>query len=920
MLPGKTKENVATSTTSLPSTTTTTATTTTPIPSSLPSTTTTTAVTTTPIPSCPQPPIVQDADLLTTGPFIAHRRIEYQCHTGFKMTGLSNDMLCDGNLQWTGSPPQCLRTCPTPPVIANAVVKSTGPYTSGDTVEYECSAGFLMTGQATRTCGNRFTWEGSSPSCNPTCPNPPGVANAHLSSAGPYPVGSQASYACGSDFQMDGSPTLTCGSGLQWQGSPPTCKPIDRSPRIETNQHINWPSGYFNTTQPFNSNATSSGVTPALVTMDSSTSRNLATTFAYTPAAFVPHPTTPYFPQNQQEQPTQSIVTPNTFTGHNQHRPLSNSLFSLLTSIPPLCPQPLGIPNGEIISNGPYHPADLVIYRCLPGFVMNARTTSQVCGSSGYWIGAPPQCHVLPKSPPAPAPPSVKNNQMVFINISLYWGNGKNTGSTFTGDTGGGFPTWLGILLGVIFGLLLLGLLAWLIWACCCGGGCCGVQGCMGGGGGTAGCQGCCPRRTHVANETEYVRYSKESPVAQKRVVKKKITRQNNEPEYDVEHAYDHVEIIHLDDDQEPKRQNKSYGPNVRKEVHFHENDLKDRARPLKSTNKQTPPEVVENVYYHHKTRRSAPKEDPKPRRRSPSPSPSPPPPASPSPVQQVIHYYSSKPPQPGLDPRSHSSPHPLSSPRSEAEDSDSSRRKRPRPRQNDDADSQPSRTSKRSADDYDPVDGSPSYPNDFRGKYPDDKYYRRRPHLRNWPSDVEGDTPSTVGSPVSPRSDATISPTQVASQLIDSMQGSPLPQATPRNLKPRNPSNDSIRESNNDRPGLNHKNTSYSPAEHMNGHLYEKPIKSTYARPKVIRNEIHVIEDSPPSSQQTTPRAPPPPPVIQPVQPPAPPKKRLKNDKLQEVIHAVVVNKKKKKIENPQKPLWWPHSKPVRQINTSTK
>ncbi|KAM6077421.1 complement factor H-related protein 1-like isoform 2-T2 [Theristicus caerulescens] len=150
--------------------------------------------------------------------------IRYQCDAGFLTVGLPEIICREGN--WT-APPFCEDvTCEPPPEIAGGKVQGVkkSRYLPGESARYQCWRGFEMTGASTVACQNGIWTElpkckGKGGKCGP----PPVIENGDLLSfpMQEYPQGATLRYKCPSLYVLEGSQYITCTDG-QWT-SPPVC-------------------------------------------------------------------------------------------------------------------------------------------------------------------------------------------------------------------------------------------------------------------------------------------------------------------------------------------------------------------------------------------------------------------------------------------------------------------------------------------------------------------------------------------------------------------------------------------------------------------------------------------------------------------------------------------------------------------------
>ncbi|KAM6262910.1 complement factor H-like isoform 2-T2 [Spheniscus humboldti] len=149
--------------------------------------------------------------------------IRYQCDAGFLIVGPPEIICREGN--WS-APPFCEDvSCGAAPEIPNAYITSTRQerYLPGARVQYECESNFQMMGGNHVTCRNR-EWS-QAPICRDvTCEPPPEIAGGKVQGVkkSRYLPGESARYQCWQGFQMTGTSTVACQNGT-WTELP-KCK------------------------------------------------------------------------------------------------------------------------------------------------------------------------------------------------------------------------------------------------------------------------------------------------------------------------------------------------------------------------------------------------------------------------------------------------------------------------------------------------------------------------------------------------------------------------------------------------------------------------------------------------------------------------------------------------------------------------
>jgi formylglycine-generating enzyme len=153
----------------------------------------------------------------------------YLCTTtGYVLSG-GAARTCQSSGVWSGSAPTCLPAdCGVLSAPVNGVVVA--PTTTyGSTAIYSCmTAGYTLSGGAARICQSSGSWSGGTPTCVPVdC----GVLSAPDNGAVVAPTttsSSTATYSCRTaGYILSGAATRTCQSSGTWSGSAPTCVPVD---------------------------------------------------------------------------------------------------------------------------------------------------------------------------------------------------------------------------------------------------------------------------------------------------------------------------------------------------------------------------------------------------------------------------------------------------------------------------------------------------------------------------------------------------------------------------------------------------------------------------------------------------------------------------------------------------------------------
>jgi Notch-like protein len=189
------------------------------------------------------------------------------CHNAGTCAPLSADTFeCSCPAGYSGPTCDTVTMCPNLSAPANGNL-SVSTYLPGGSAQYECDTGFVLNGNATRTCGGNGQWSGSTPTCvavtNPcssapcqhggvctpgsgssftcsctgtgysgtTCNTPVDcgslgtIANGSIATSPPGSTtfGTTATYACNANFTLNGNASRTCQASGAWSGAAPTC-------------------------------------------------------------------------------------------------------------------------------------------------------------------------------------------------------------------------------------------------------------------------------------------------------------------------------------------------------------------------------------------------------------------------------------------------------------------------------------------------------------------------------------------------------------------------------------------------------------------------------------------------------------------------------------------------------------------------
>ncbi|XP_074733340.1 complement factor H-like [Strix uralensis] len=164
--------------------------------------------------------------------YLSGAKFKYVSRRGYKFDGLSEITCSKG--KWTSAPACLEMPCESIPKVANAQTEGRNKeiYEPGETIRYQCDAGFLIVGPPEIIC-REGNWT-APPFCEDvTCGAAPEIPNAYITSTQQerYLPGARLQYECESHFQMTGGNYVTCTNG-EWSQAP-TCRDVTCEPPPE---------------------------------------------------------------------------------------------------------------------------------------------------------------------------------------------------------------------------------------------------------------------------------------------------------------------------------------------------------------------------------------------------------------------------------------------------------------------------------------------------------------------------------------------------------------------------------------------------------------------------------------------------------------------------------------------------------------
>ncbi|XP_078585766.1 sushi, von Willebrand factor type A, EGF and pentraxin domain-containing protein 1-like [Branchiostoma floridae x Branchiostoma japonicum] len=147
--------------------------------------------------------------------------VTFDCDAGYNLVG-SQSRTCQSDQGWSGVQPHCERIrCTALVSPANGVV-SGGSY-FGDVASYSCYPGYELAGNSTQTCQADGVWSGTGMTCvRKQCAPLTAPVNGNMTGGNFY--GDQVAFSCDTGFQLTNSDVRVCGANGVWSGVQPTCE------------------------------------------------------------------------------------------------------------------------------------------------------------------------------------------------------------------------------------------------------------------------------------------------------------------------------------------------------------------------------------------------------------------------------------------------------------------------------------------------------------------------------------------------------------------------------------------------------------------------------------------------------------------------------------------------------------------------
>jgi hypothetical protein len=353
---------------------------------------------------CPKPPNINRGKLVGSQ-YTFNSTISYQCEEGFELAG-QLIRRCLETKRWSGATPSCVRvTCLPPESFADGYT-DISDYTYGSNVTYHCNMGYQLVGQTVRTCQANGLWSGDTPHCRLIlCPTPSTLANGRvLADSFTFNYGSVVQYSCNVGFELAGDTFRVCLDTAQWSGLAPECRRVVCPPPPQID------FGRVDGTEFKFGNTVTYKCSPRYYIVGNAerTCQADRTWSGITPYCRLKR--CPSLPRLEYGQVIGSDITAGasvTFRCYEGRQLVGESRLTCegtaWSSAMPRCEKvscgsSLPLPN-TVKDTGVYSFGDVIIYKCLKGYIASGNPTSR-CLSSGRWSDSTLKCLPISCRPP----------------------------------------------------------------------------------------------------------------------------------------------------------------------------------------------------------------------------------------------------------------------------------------------------------------------------------------------------------------------------------------------------------------------------------------------------------------------------------------------------------------------------------------
>ena len=153
------------------------------------------------------------------------QRASYACGEGYRLAG-DEARECQADGSWSAAAARCEPvSCGALTAPQHGSLQLPAASVFGERARYACDAGYEIKGAAERSCQADGSWSGEAASCEPrSCGPLTDPKNGSVSLGGSPTFGQVASYSCKSGFVLVGEASRSCGEDGRWSAAAPSCE------------------------------------------------------------------------------------------------------------------------------------------------------------------------------------------------------------------------------------------------------------------------------------------------------------------------------------------------------------------------------------------------------------------------------------------------------------------------------------------------------------------------------------------------------------------------------------------------------------------------------------------------------------------------------------------------------------------------
>ncbi|KFV14807.1 Complement receptor type 2, partial [Pterocles gutturalis] len=171
---------------------------------------------------CPQPPNIANGlhSGQTLDKFSWGATVYYSCKDGYELVG-NVSIKCTESGAWSGPRPRCKAIgCKTPEVQNGKVYNPQDTYKAGETLQFDCDAGYTTQDSYESRCQPGGTWDPPVLICGRVrpCPMPPRVPSGNHNGQGNafFTTGMSVTYSCDPGHYLVGNAVVFCRASGNW--------------------------------------------------------------------------------------------------------------------------------------------------------------------------------------------------------------------------------------------------------------------------------------------------------------------------------------------------------------------------------------------------------------------------------------------------------------------------------------------------------------------------------------------------------------------------------------------------------------------------------------------------------------------------------------------------------------------------------